>query len=94
MSLIQTLPEFVRSVVEVNALRVFKPSTAISTVMRDQKAERWGTDHTQKKGGLTTTTMVTMVMRMMVVVAQKGNEQTKVGSWRRNGLERSVTGQV
>jgi len=37
---VKTLPDFVRSVVEVNALRVFKPSTAISTVLRDQKAER------------------------------------------------------
>lgn len=31
---------YVRQVVEVNALRVFKPSGVISSVLRDQKAER------------------------------------------------------
>jgi len=35
-----TLPEFVQSVVEVNALRVFSPAHAINAVIRDQKAAR------------------------------------------------------
>jgi hypothetical protein len=37
---VSTLSVFVQSIVEVNSLRVFKPSTTISTVLRDQKAER------------------------------------------------------
>mmetsp|Transcript_13489 Transcript_13489/g.17475 ORF Transcript_13489/g.17475 Transcript_13489/m.17475 type:complete len:662 (+) Transcript_13489:20-2005(+) len=37
---ISTLSVFIQSIVEVNSLRVFKPSTTISTVLRDQKAER------------------------------------------------------
>jgi Ca2+-binding EF-hand superfamily protein len=37
---VTTLSQFIRSIVEVNSLRVFKPSTTISTVLRDQKAER------------------------------------------------------
>lgn len=37
---VSTLSVFIQSIVEVNSLRVFKPSTTISTVLRDQKAER------------------------------------------------------
>lgn len=39
---VSTLSVFIQSIVEVNSLRVFKPSTTISTVLRDQKAERYG----------------------------------------------------
>ena len=37
---IKSLPIFIKTVVFVNSLRIFKPSEMISTVLRDQKTER------------------------------------------------------